>query len=748
MTRRFRVLACLALGFLIGSECHGFGGSVYEMPAPTPATAALGPRYAKLSGLSMTLDTRWFDTGGYRPIAVRLAKATPTKSGLPISVELVFGDSDRQETTLSVRQEFVLPAGKSEVEGLILCPTDSPSARLRWTVEIQGTVDPELSVQRRRGINRAARPQQHRGLRVVRPFAKSRIAALLQGSAQPGQANYGARQVGVPVFRSEPLGNWIGYSSADVLKLTRGELRVLAIDAPERLVTVHRWLLAGGTVWIEEVPDTPDGYLEVDSLLEIASWRYEAIEAEREEEEAPVVQAAAQPSNETLAGAPDDGDDTKEVRQLIPVEGAAGWAYRILGGDQDLIDQAAAAIGKPAQTALERLRAAPQHTQGWYATRQVGFGQVLAFKKRYDSVPLMRFGRSESIRSEWRKRAWAPRHGIDPGSACTQFGNLLIPGVGVAPVTEFQFLITLFVLTIGPLNYWLLWRKQQLQMLVVTVPLCALAVTMGLIGYAVVADGFGVKARVRGVTLLNQTTGEAVSWSRMTHYAAMTPDTPPTMPGDCVVYPVRPAWEKALSATGDRRRLVWDEGTQQLTSGWFPSRTAVQHLVIRCRQSPAKVIFAEDASRLSASNQLGVPVALLVVRDTKGNWRQATDLDAGASASPQPVDRLAAVQAYRELALENEPTFPIGAGKAVEETLEKLGNARTVRRMQRNFSAVNLDDNLAEQVLDSISGLSGGRSLNLPPRSYVAVTRQAIETPLGWDEVTEIGSFHVLVGRW
>ena len=53
------------------------------------------------------------------------------------------------------------------------------------------------------------------------------------------------------------------------------------------------------------------------------------------------------------------------------------------------------------------------------------------------------------------------------------FANLLVPGVGLAPVTEFHVLITLFVLVIGPVNYWLLKRWRRLHLMVLTVPLAA-----------------------------------------------------------------------------------------------------------------------------------------------------------------------------------------------------------------------------------------------------------------------------------
>ena len=104
----------------------------------------------------------------------------------------------------------------------------------------------------------------------------------------------------------------------------------------------------------------------------------------------------------------------------------------------------------------------------------------------------------------WR---WNLRHGMNLGQGNADFWNFLIPGVGLAPVRTFQVFITLFVLGIGPLNYWLLRRRKRLHLMVLTVPLSAAVVTALLFGYALVADGLGTRVRVRSVTRLDSQRG-------------------------------------------------------------------------------------------------------------------------------------------------------------------------------------------------------------------------------------------------
>ncbi len=94
--------------------------------------------------------------------------------------------------------------------------------------------------------------------------------------------------------------------------------------------------------------------------------------------------------------------------------------------------------------------------------------------------------------SRWH---WYERHGLSLKRENPDYWNFLIPGVGVAPVTQFCVLITVFVIGIGPVNYWLLRRRRQLHLLLLTIPASAAAVTLLLFAYALMADGLDVRVR-------------------------------------------------------------------------------------------------------------------------------------------------------------------------------------------------------------------------------------------------------------
>src|SRR4029077_10500698 len=115
------------------------------------------------------------------------------------------------------------------------------------------------------------------------------------------------------------------------------------------------------------------------------------------------------------------------------------------------------------------------------------------------------------------------RFGNKPDEYNKEFNNWLIPGVGVAPVGEFQFLISLFVLAIGPLNYWWFKKQKKLPFVLVTVPAAAAAVTLLLPSFGVLADGLGARVRARSLTMLDQTAGESATWTRMSYYSGIDP---------------------------------------------------------------------------------------------------------------------------------------------------------------------------------------------------------------------------------
>lgn len=758
-----RLIAALLLAWTLtvgSSVCDGFGGALVRMPTQT--VTSTGPTYSVQTGLALEVDTRWFDAGGYRPVLLRVSTATAVGNPRTVEVTLSLAESSGRglsgEPGLVVTGSVTLPEGATEAEATLLCPGVSEWRFAWWDVTVDSQTDPRLSVPRGGAIPIATNPQPV-SLRKLNPQA---AGANPPSRARDGDVKFFRRLSGptlndvVAPFQAD----WLAYTGADIVAVDLSELKTLAQSSPIELTALRQWILAGGTLWVERSGASKARFDTIDDLLAIKAWRFQAIDSERAEEPqapGPTSTPTAEEAETAIQVDPSikttDGKETPNLgrtRTVHDIEGHPGWGHALLSEEA----KGAAEVTKQLQdgepsNAVQRLRAGTTDTSGWYAQRDVGFGRVLAFRRTALETPIaLALGGAREATQQWTQRSWGPRHGFLPTEPSPAFGNLLIPGVGVAPVNEFQILITLFVLAIGPLNYWLLWRRQQLQLLVLTTPLCALAVTLGLFAYSAVADGFDVKARIRGLTLLDQKTQEAATWSRISHYAAMSPEQLPSLPDDTVIYPIRPVWESAIAAAPASRKIEWNQDQATLVSGWIPSRTTVQHLAIRCRETSAKLVIRGKSDGGEVSNQLGAKIDVLLVCDREGAWGRANEIDAGSTATLTAVTRSEALKDFRLVAIANQPEFPVGAGKAVEQTLERLGNSRGMRRLQRNLSLASLTDNLLNQQIGTFSGLSGGRGLDVPPRTYLAVTSQAVETPLGWDTVQEIGSFHVIVGRY
>src|SRR5262249_52995300 len=147
---------------------------------------------------------------------------------------------------------------------------------------------------------------------------------------------------------------------------------------------------------------------------------------------------------------------------------------------------------------------------------------------------------------------------------------------------------TLFVIVLGPVNYYVLRRFGKLNLTVLTVPVGALLAAAALLLYALVEDGLSVRARARSFTQLDQRNGEAACWSRLSFYAGLAPSGGLQFTEDTAVVPLT---LQALANDEQATRVLdWlpsdraksDSPLEQhMTSGWLYSRTPTQFITAR-----------------------------------------------------------------------------------------------------------------------------------------------------------------------
>jgi hypothetical protein len=669
--------------------------------------------YSRRTGVQISFAMSAASQLGYHPVQFTAEVKKPANADRKIEVSFNGGGWYSRGKNMTVRQAMTLKAGDASAKMTMLVPQFQDWQMLGWKVWVDGLEDDQLELEMMGMMQQASN------------FAMSVLIAspdVRQWEAQMAFQTIGSGACFIRSMRPAELPeDWIAFSTVDVVVLMASDLPQLAARHPRQCEALLRWVRAGGNLFLfdagsqwEELPgvertlglratSTDDGEADdddIDSAIERRGWRFV-------------------PFGE---------------RAVEPLEGALHLSGYDLG--------ASTAAGPPGSEsapdiALERPsqpipRVPVETSRGRFTVRAHGIGTVTAFIA--DSLsPTAGSDVHDIQRSLLNPRLnSAGRYGNNPAEANPEFNNLLIPGVGVAPVGQFQFLITLFVLAIGPLNYWWLKRRKKLPMLLFTVPAAAAGVTLLLLSYGVLADGLAVRVRARSFTTLDQRAKESATWGRISYYAGIDPRGGLTLPRDTIVFPILSSWSIGRFNQGPtvERGMVWDD-EQRLARNWLASRTPTQYLSINSRPTSKRLDLRKRPNGLEIVNRLEATVSHLVVQDHEGKMYWCEDLPPGQGRIVPVTTRNDVSRRLRDVFTDNFPEFPPGA--------QPLSYGRG------SYYGVTLSQNLAESQLEAINSPVVQAWTN---GSYIAVTDRGIELELGIDDVTEEASFHVIRGAW
>ena len=688
---------------------------------------------SKQSGLMLTAQ-RPIVPGdyGYRRIDVTVLAANPVAANVQITLKLELQGTGRQ-SQLTIEQNGSIDIGQSQTTISFRYPSLDNYHLMELSTWVDARPDDALS-----GF---ARFNSYGGTGSVAVLDATTSRVLrFPNFSRPGVQSVGNLAGLTLETQRQPLPeNWLDLSPCDIVSTDVARLGALDRNEPAKLNALREWLAAGGTLWVGNVGADFELLGEVQNVLQLGdadevtpresssfltlgrdAWEYANL-------------AAAAPQQQPGGGA------------AFGFEDSSGFTIRIPGGDRPISPQPSG----PQPTEVK-----PVPSRGWFAVREVGFGQVYAFCNQWHQAGQQVPRRSQRVAGEiWRDRAWPIRHGLAPNSANVEFSNWLVPGVGIAPVMLFQVLITLFVIAIGPLNYWLLWRARRLHLLVVTVPCGALLLTVGLLVYGMLSDGLWSKVRARSVTILNQETGEAVSQGRLSYYASFAPSDGLRFDEQTAVYPIRPGYNDRYAFVGgnDRLDLQWTDQDQHLRRGWLRSRTPTQFFTQTISSTDDRIDFRSSGQSLSAVNNLGESIELLFVREPNGAIRRGDDIADGETVELASVDENEALADLRKLLMDEAPQFP-NEMQAAQNGPNNNSSRRSQRRyMQYNgvydYTAVGIGDNVMNQHIERLAAV-GAAELGIAPGAYVALCRKSVAAPLGLEGVRENGSFHLVIGRW
>jgi hypothetical protein len=518
---------------------------------------------------------------------------------------------------------------------------------------------------------------------------------------------------------------WIDYTTLDIVALSLATLEKMPEEARGALL---KWVAAGGTLLVYEVGKPAVESADLARLLDLAS-RPPSSQSWVPADPALHKPIALAPEVMTGGGMP----------MRAPAGGAPGGVAATVvavGGPGGAVD----AQGNPIE---------PGNRPVWpvtpeaFSRRELLAGQVFAFPENPFPGAAVDWGwwlNSANI----QHLKWTTRNGLSSRQQHPDFFQFLIPGVGAVPVLAFIVLITIFAIVIGPVNYLIVVRRRQLYLLVLTIPTIAFLTSAALFGYAMVADGFGVRSRLRSLTLLDQHSKTAVSFNRIALFAGIVPSAGLKFSPDTAVLPVWPADGGFESGS-----VNWTN-TQHLSRGWLRSSTPAQFETISVRTERARLdVKPSGAGEIEVANGLEWEIALLVVKDEAGRLYSARKVPAGATVKARSAgaDDLQAVSAALTA---DALVAPTGAGAPDYSPFDRSGRRMMMYgygiqpETQATFGGSLLETNLKLLNRAAQEPAAGGMRL----RSYLALLSQNPGIELGVEHTRPSPGLQVVVGYY
>lgn len=521
---------------------------------------------------------------------------------------------------------------------------------------------------------------------------------------------------------SELPTNWLEYTSYDIAVVSLDDLRQLKDEYPERFEALLRFVRNGANLLVYRTGTKGDfaRQMELNSVLEIA-------------EDSP---------RNSLWKKPLANDYFVPLTRLLPnIEYYANDGNYVTRGTRVITHNDSTTENTSDEaTNVENPNRRPV-PKASFRIRSFGLGRVVSISAQ---TPFIYRRNDDRGHRQWKwiltslgdeRWKWYQRHGLSCARTNADFWEFLIEGVGAAPVIPFLVLITGFVLAIGPANYLVLRKWNRLYLLLFTVPIGALIVTSGLLAYAFLGDGLSTRLRARSFTLLDHTSGEAISWSRQSYYAGLPPSDGIDFPSTAAVYPIVYAPDEEHNSTP---LLRWTKDRQILARGYLRTRTLSQMLVCNSTRADKTISVVASKTLLRVKNDMSSEIELLIAIDpVEKCCYLAESIPAGKDVELTPMDIESARVRTTELLSKNKLTIP----KRVDFGQRRVRYWKAIDSVE---GSVNAGTSILENSIDELQ-------LREIPDGYVfyAVTVSSPEfVPLGVDKSNEEDGFHVIKGTW
>lgn len=422
--------------------------------------------------------------------------------------------------------------------------------------------------------------------------------------------------------------DWRAYQQFDAVILLNWD-DVVRGD-PARLTTLRDWALLGGIVVVKSAADPAT----VLAKFNVTDSRPPTQRSRR--------QLRFQAITELFSDADSIRDRMSQTGTAANRSRGAAMFQSLQGLGQPLVrvgdvtsEQGAAAIdfltAEFDRAKVKRNRISTENSRVW--SREIGAGRIIGVQPSDDAgrVNVVDWRHAQAIVSAGPSRATFLRRGVEPLLGDTHFSHWLIPGVAQPPVYIFIGLLTLFVILVGPVAYRLSMKHDRAYLIFLVAPVLALLTTLALLSYGVIADGFGIKARIRQLTWVDGQSGDAAERVRATYFAGIRPAAGLQFAGDAEVLNHRnlheDSWHERSNQPAKTRGTVTVLSTSQRFSAEFlPSREQRQFVVHQPRHGVGSISLVnsdvgEAGAGPSVSSNFDFRIDRLVVCDADGqHW--------------------------------------------------------------------------------------------------------------------------------
>ena len=215
----------------------------------------------------------------------------------------------------------------------------------------------------------------------------------------------------------------------------------------------------------------------------------------------------------------------------------------------------------------------------------------------------------------------------DPGRLevenCFSLLKLPIPGV---PLQLLFFVMLVFVIVIGPVNFMILRKLRREPLILLTTPVISLLFCLLVIGFITMGEGWYSRAKAVGVTLLDQDANLAATRAVVAVYA-------PSAPRGGFEFDS----EDVLRFAGAGRLELREDNSQHLAAGLLQPRIPLGYSAERVSVQREHLKLTREAEGVGVVNGLGVRlVSLFVVAPDGAVYAAAGKIEPGARALLRP----------------------------------------------------------------------------------------------------------------